>query len=261
MKEILAFFVAVLSLTVVNFGFAETYSNGFESGVISEKEWQIDIDGECSIEAVTDLVREGKYSARFKSGDGARCEILPRVYKNFLTDQLREPFDEDRWYGFSTYLPEGWEFNDRNEVLAQWHSSRDVIFGEKGGRGPPLALRILRDKWRLTHGWDGDLLSKPGAKAIYPLWVDTIETGIWIDWVFHVRWSYKKEGEGIIEVWKNGEKIVSYKGPNTYNDIRGVYLKVGSYHPRQNRTLYFDNIWVDDENKTKLVNKVLLVDK
>lgn len=242
MKEILMRVFAVVIAHIPGVVFPGDYENGFESGLISEEEWQIDIKGECQIETTQEIVRKGKYSALFKSGPGARCEILPKLYHSFLADQLREPFGEDRWYQFSVYLPDGWEPNEENEVVAQWHSSKDVIFFEKGGRGPPLALRIVEDRWRLTYGWDADLISKPGRKAIYPLWVEKLETGKWIDWVFRVRWSYKEDG--LIEVWKNGLQIVKHVGPNTYNDIRGVYWKIGSYHPGQKRSIYLDEVKV-----------------
>ena len=45
--------------------------------------------------------------------------------------------------------------------------------------------------------------------------------------MFHIRWSY--EDEGLLEVWKDGRKVVTQKGPNTYNDLRGNYFKIGVY--------------------------------
>ena len=54
-----------------------------------------------------------------------------------------------------------------------------------------------------------------------------MERGAWTDWVFHVKWSYGPDG--VLEVWKNSQKIVTKSGPNTFNDARGPYMKMGIY--------------------------------
>ena len=225
------------------------FENSFESGVINEQQqWLIDSKKECSITVDSSMARAGSSSARFESGSGARCEILPWFYSNFISRQLREPYDEDRWYAFSVYLEEDWEYNENNEVIAQWHASKDVFLKEPSGRGPPLALRILGNVWRITYGWDSDFRSKEGAKAIYPLWVGDIEPGKWTDWVFHVRWT-RWGKDGLVQVWKDDVMIANYEGPIGYNDIRGNYLKLGSYHPRTERLVYIDEVRVGDEDE------------
>lgn len=55
-----------------------------------------------------------------------------------------------------------------------------------------------------------------------------------------IRWSYGDDG--ITQIWRDGDLIVDRIGPNTYNDLRGVYLKLGSYHPHAPRTVLFDDI-------------------
>lgn len=52
-------------------------------------------------------------------------------------------------------------------------------------------------------------------------------TGVWTDWVFHVKWSY--QSDGLLEVWRDGRKVVTQKGPNTFNDKGGPYFKMGMY--------------------------------
>ena len=58
------------------------------------------------------------------------------------------------------------------------------------------------------------------------------ETGKWVDWVFHMKWSY--ESDGVLEVWKDGELVVTKQGPNCYNDKLGPYFKMGLYKGWQN---------------------------
>lgn len=221
------------------------FEGEFESPEIDLEKWQVDDDGTCVFERVEQPSRSGSYALKVASQTRGRCEVLPWVGSTVLGRLQREPFNEDRWYAFSVFLPDDWEANDANEVIAQWHSSKDVFFGEKGGRGPPLALRIVGKEWRITAGSDPDLISKPGAKAPWIVARRALKTGQWIDWVFRVRWSW--EADGITEVWMNGDQIYSSVGPNAYYDLRGVYLKLGSYHPGQPRTLYLDRVRVQSE--------------
>jgi predicted transcriptional regulator len=86
------------------------------------------------------------------------------------------------------------------------------------------------------------------------------ETGLWTDWVFHVKWSW--ESDGLLEVWKNGKKVIHYEGPIGYNDRRGVYFKTGIYKwvwkmtPERDhstttkRVTYVDEVRIGNENAT-----------
>ena len=60
----------------------------------------------------------------------------------------------------------------------------------------------------------------------------------------------------LLEVWKNGEKVLTRRGPNTYNDRKETYFKTGVYkwdwksNPSRSvvdrRVLYVDEIrWGD----------------
>ena len=242
----LGFLFSILTLSTSLF--AEIYMDSFESDLPLEARWQLDKKAECVIERSETRSRAGATGLLFSAGPNARCEIVPKMYSNWLSAQMREPFGEDRWYAFSVFLEEPWGVVSENEVIAQWHSSKDWFFGDKSGRGPPLALRILGSNWRVTYGWDADLASEPGPKAIYPLWVGPYQTGVWTDWVFQVRWSH--ENDGRLRIWKDGELLVDHSGPNAYNDIRGVYIKMGSYHPAIPRRLYLDEIRIGDSSES-----------
>jgi hypothetical protein len=217
---------------------------GFESGIIDPLWWHDDVKGECSIDVVSGPARTGTQSVRFTAGIGARCEIVHWPRTRLLQWLHREPFDEPRWYAMSIYLPRDRApgLAGRNEVVAQWHASGDVWLFETGGRGPPLALRIQENRWRITSGSDPNFRSSPGNKAKRLLWEGPAALGQWTDWLFHVVWSYREGGR--TEIWKDGQKLVTYVGPNAYNDLRGVYLKLGSYHPRADQVVYLDDVRV-----------------
>lgn len=220
---------------------AVEHVEGFEDGVIDDRWWEVDTKGGCEIEAVSEPTRSGSFALRLRSTLNSRCELVHWPHDRLFQWFRREPYDEHRWYGFSIFLPEGREIGpaDQNEIVAQWHASDDPWFFEPGGRGPPLALRVQGTRWRITHGWDAQLRSEPGVKSGHDLWTGRVQYGTWHDWVFHVVWSISDEG--LIEVWKDGEQVARYRGPTAYNDLRGVYLKVGSYHPRgADQVMYLD---------------------
>jgi len=107
-----------------------------------------------------------------------------------------------------------------------------------------LALRIRDGHWGITYGWDEKFLSEADYLASHWQWIGPVMRGEWIDWTFRVRWSYGEDG--LTEVWRNGEIVMQRKGPNTYNDFRGVYLKLGLYHPVRHETVYLDRISISD---------------
>ena len=169
--------------------------DSFESGDIRQSLWQLDTGENCNIEIVNEPVRNGQLAAQFKAWSKARCELVPHTVRGFMGELkrkfIREPYRQDRWYLFSTYLHEPWQHDDSNEVLAQWHASPDPIIANERGRGPPLALRVTKDYFRISYGWDKAFRSTEKHIAKYTLWYEELETDRWIDWVFHVRWSYE----------------------------------------------------------------------
>lgn len=90
--------------------------------------------------------------------------------------------------------------------------------------------QVSRDSSTLniSNSWDSKLVTKKnnieGRKL---LWSGAVQKGVWIDWVFHVKWSHKPDG--LVEVWKDGTRIVNKQGPSTYNDLLVSFFKVGSY--------------------------------
>ncbi len=55
-------------------------------------------------------------------------------------------FNKDYWYGFSIYLPYGWEVPDKFEVLAQFHHTPDA----GAGLSPPFAIYTGSGSWKIT---------------------------------------------------------------------------------------------------------------
>jgi hypothetical protein len=130
------------------------------------------------------------------------------------------------WYGFSIFIPDNWATDSSGEILAQWHNTPDA--GEAGG-SPPLALSVSGATWFISNKWDSERVAKKsGYDGSVAYSVGTVGKGEWTDWVFHIKWSYQGK-DGLLEVWKNGKRVVQKHGPNTFNDAKGPYFKFGIY--------------------------------
>ncbi len=237
--------VALVGLLAAGCGPAPLHDD-FEGPVISSANWQLDMDRACRYEIV-DLQKGGGSALRIDAPAEARCEITPKLFPDWQRSFVREPFGEERWYRFSVYVEDmrGAKKSDDitdNTIVAQWHSSPDYWPRKEASRGPPLALRIHNGRWGITYGWDRSLKSEPRYLARRWHWVGRVQTGEWIDWSFRIIWNYGDSG--LTEVRKDGALVMQRMGPNAYNDLRGVYFKLGLYHPTIDKTIFLDRVVV-----------------
>jgi hypothetical protein len=163
---------------------------------------------------------------------------------------------EEYWYGFSIFLPEDFIVNDLSyEILAQWHGYPDFDIGETW-RNPVMGLYSSGEagEWSLVIRYDSKRNTFESGERVYDgeeeFHLGSWETGVWTDWVFHVRWSY--ESDGLLEIWKNGVKVLYYEGPNAFNDAEGPYFKMGIYSGDVpcTRIVYHDEFRMADANST-----------
>jgi len=199
------------------------FAGDFETGNL--KEWGKELGCDYSAQVVTEPVRAGKYAVRFELHKDD--PIVANSRRAELTLKREPKVKVERWYGFSIFLPEDYQQDPTPEIVTQWHASPDRDDGEVW-RSPPLAVQTQGGNWNISWRWDADRIMKrnrpDGAKSEN---LGKYETGVWTDWVFHVKWSW--ESDGLLEVWKNGKKVIHYEGPIGYNDKRGVYFKTGIY--------------------------------
>ena len=155
---------------------------------------------------------------------------------------------KEYWYGFSIFLPETYVPDKVWEIVAQWHGVPDFKIGEDW-RNPVMALSTNGGKWGFVSRWDAKRNTFEGGKRRYGgtknYDLGPYRTGVWTDWVVHVKWSY--ESDGILEVWKNEKKLIRQKGPNAFNDSKGPYFKMGLYKG-----------WKKPENRSDAVDSRLL---
>jgi hypothetical protein len=228
------------------------FRDDFEAGIAED--WIYERPNDNAVQVVDAPGRLGN-AVKFdlRRGDGERAEIR----------LAREPAGAERWYGFKTLLPENWESDRSFEMIAQWHGWPDFEQGESW-RTPPLSLIVEGDRIKIHNRWDpkrvtenNDPTPEGGTETI---WQGNYAKGEWSDWTFRVKWSHRSDG--LIQVWRDGEKIVDRRGPNTYNDESGIYFKTGLYKPHwknensdtsttTRRTLYVDDVRIGDRTMTR----------
>jgi hypothetical protein len=193
------------------------------------------------------VARKGKAAARFEF---TKADVLE--FKGQVRSELRlgSEQENERWYGFSNYLPRDFVADPLAEKIAQWHEIPDRELGENW-RSPPISLGIENDRFYVQILWAAAAVNtndtKDGNKKVD---LGPVEKAKWNDWVFHIRFSYKEDG--LLEIWKNKEKVFNYAGPNCYNDLRLPYFKIGiykwgwkgwaEYSPEDKRVLYYDEV-------------------
>lgn len=170
----------------------------------------------------SEIVRTGTKACRFEIGPG---DYVSQGLRAELRDWYNAPFEEDTWYGFSTYLPK--DFNPPRGVgvvLAQWHDQAEL--GDPAGK-PPLAIRYLDGALRFTGAFAEVASQDPDKIYVFHEAPDA-PLGTWLDFVFRIHWSRK--GDSSIDAFLGGERLFQFHGPLGYrNEIKGPYFKLGVY--------------------------------
>jgi hypothetical protein len=219
------------------------------------KQWNKEACRSGSITLSGDVARKGQTAVRFEL---TKNDVLD--YNGFTRAEIRRPCETDaeRWYGFSNFLPSDYTSDPLAEMIAQWHDVPDFDLLESW-RSPPISLKVIKDHYYIHFLWAtaavNTVLTKTGELMTD---LGPVDKNQWNDWVFHIKFSYRSDG--IIEIWKNKNKIYTYYGPNSYNDKMYPYFKVGvykwgwngwaSYSPESKRVLYYDEVKIGNANSS-----------
>ncbi|MCX2742218.1 polysaccharide lyase, partial [Pontibacter anaerobius] len=191
----------------------------------------------------------GSRSARFELRDtdpmvnaGTRAEAM-----------ITQPAaSRDRWYSFAAYFPaDGYARDSKPEIISQWHQYPDQHLGE-GWTSPPTSLLVQDDKFILDVRYDASQVSSGYLLDTQKLFdLGAVSKDSWHEFVFHIVHSYGSDG--LIEVWRNGTKVLEHRGGNMLNNVKLPHWKVGVYKWLWNgtgttdtnrRVLYLDNVRV-----------------
>ena len=158
-----------------------------------------------------------------EASGGTRVEVL------FPSSSKRV----EAWYKWETYYPSNGDFaiDSSSDVIAQWW--------QVSGSTQATSLRIRNDEILLRTG---NISTDLQEIVLGPVIRDT-----WDKLVFHFIHSYGSDG--LIEVWRNGTKILTHTGGNMYDTVLPAW-KIGVYKAGWNtgttdttkRIFYMDNL-------------------
>ncbi|MBK0401912.1 polysaccharide lyase [Adhaeribacter sp. BT258] len=230
------------------------YAEDFESSNPFATADGLETGPEYALTFVDSPVFQGKKAARFelrktdalvKDGKRAEAVIVPAVE------------NKDRWYAFAVYFPANdYPYDSQQEVISQWRQRPDYHLGETAG-SPATALRVKKDRFLLDVGFTArQVAAEVDDKSRKKIDLGPVTKNAWHQFVFHFIHSYQEDG--LIEVWHNGEKVLTHKGGNIYNNQVFPKWKIGLYKASfkngtsevDKRVLYFDNIRVGNEHAT-----------
>ncbi|HVZ55834.1 MAG TPA: polysaccharide lyase [Chitinophagaceae bacterium] len=200
-----------------------------------------------SVQTSTTVAHTGAQSTLFTLyktdpivGAGYRSEIVPLYTENAVYNE--------RWVGFSVYLPASFIKDPAPEVIQQVHA--------QNSDSPPFAICTQNGNWWIEINYDVNGTTKYNNIDLGIPY----KTGVWTNWVYHVRFS--KGTDGLVEVWKDGVKVYSYTGQTQYTNLTaGNYYKFGIYkwgwqYPTwftstsTQRQIYYDDIRIGNEKAT-----------
>ncbi len=217
---------------------ATLVKSGFETGEFESFGWRKSGNMPQIVRAPEPVCR-GKFAIKFPL-DRNRDETSFRTELALVGNEAGAlknlKYGEDYWLGISIFLPSNWKPDEKSiDIMAQLHGVPDTDLGEIY-RNPMFNFYVRGDEWFFITKRDSRIVTaKSQADMKYEEYgfrsLGKIETGTWTSFVFQLRLSYR-EGEGRINVWKNGEKIVNnYKKGVGFNDKTGPYWKIGNYKP------------------------------
>lgn len=229
------------------------FADDFESGDLRQWRrlgWQ-QLCCEHSMRVVGDgpPPRSGRHVARFELRRG---DPLVRGNQRAEVRLPAAAMGGEYRYRFSIYLPADWATDPLPVNLVQWHSVSDKLLLE-GGPSMPLRVAVIGDRWIVDNFWDSKRVTKFALLPEHPegnrlLWSGPLDRGRWVDWEFRVRWAW--QGEGRVQVRKDGLLVADAGGPNTYHDFVAPYMKFGVYVPA----------WSHDEFRSPVVQRIAYFD-
>lgn len=158
--------------------------------------------------------------------------------------------EEDFWFGIGFYLP-NWEISQDEQVVAQWHMN-------EGGAAfsPFFAVAVQGNSFRIQAQANTESVeSKRAFFKVVDVRSATLPVNKWSYIITHARISPKTHGDGFLDVWLDGRKIVEYKGPLGYPTQGNAFLKFGHYH-----WMHPANPWPEEiEARTVLIRSPTLV--
>ena len=215
--------------------------------------------------ALVDGGRDGGKAIKFTTQDldnkvHTSCTPDPGTWERSMMETTKEMTAAsqgvEQWWAHSIYLPPGFTMPSATwnaHLFLEFHRTR--IDGVPGGSYPMISVHLFNQPGTSPHtvirvaangagGVPGSddgrqyTYSVPGAANIDGQCIfDNPQTGVWYDFVHHIRWS--ATGDGFHEMWMregNGppRKVLDKHNINPLiNTSEQSYLVIGAYHDPQ----------------------------
>ena len=136
---------------------------------------------------------------------------------------------QQEWWAYSVRFPDDYFVPGFEGVVTDFH-------GAASGGQPNFSLLSMAHGLRL-HGFYGDIRHPDEYKVD----LGPLERNKWYDFVYHVHWTWR--GDGFMEVWLNGRKVLDHQGPTLYVGV-SCYFKLANYHDpsSQYSSIIFDRV-------------------
>ncbi|WP_309400779.1 heparin lyase I family protein [Cerasicoccus maritimus] len=216
--------------------------------VPDDDEWWQETPGTTAVLETTDnIVHSGNRALKVTLSNPDNS-----IVRSEIGHRLPITIGKQYFYRFSVYLPTVGHPaklpSGGHSIFAQWHGRKDP---NESYRNANLAFSITTDsKLAITTAYsaepvnDGSTTTKVSHKNPDGSNFD-LPKGQWITFEVSVLWDYTSNG--FLDIWQDGEHIVNYSGPTSYNDADGPYFKCGIYRHisyTQEETIYFDNFQI-----------------
>jgi MYXO-CTERM domain-containing protein len=203
-----AILVSLLAVLMPGLAWAGVVWRGdFETGDISQyrrAQW-VSAD---RLQVVESPVFQGRYALRatVKQGDDP---INSSCNRNELVYQGYEAEGSEYYYRWQVLFPQDYPSVKTWQVFTQWH--HDGCCGS-----PPVEFFVYGEEIRFTL-----------TDSVTP-WKTALVRGQWQDFILHVKWS-PDPAVGFVELWHNGQRVLSRYAHATMYPGDGIYLKLGLY--------------------------------
>jgi MYXO-CTERM domain-containing protein len=200
--------VCLLAVLVPGWSWAGIVWKGdFETGNLSQYSSTQRVSAD-RLQLVQSPVHQGRYAlkATVRQGDDP---INASGNRNELVYQGREKEGSEYYYRWQVLFPQDYPSARTWQVFTQWHHS-----GCCGS--PPVEFFVYGEEIRLTL-----------TNSVTP-WKVKLERGVWQDFIFHVKWS-PDPAVGFVELWHNGQRVLSRYVHATMYPGDSIYLKLGLY--------------------------------
>ncbi len=196
--------LTVLLMSATSLSAEVLWRGDFETGTAEQWKGVPKSDG---VKVVKEPVREGKYALRIDGTNAARKGNLDRIEFQHQPKPPGTAEGTERYFGWSVFVPK--KLTDSYHSLGYFEtrkSWRQLMAFEARGEDVTFSTRVP-----YARRWQGKGKLTPGR---------------WHDFAVHVLWS-RKADKGFVEVWFDGEQVVSRAKTATLLDENVAFFQLG----------------------------------